>query len=350
MQTNLIWSVVLFLLLQGTRIPAQDPNCKIDLAFVADASGSVGDDWGTLLKFVVDVSKNINVGPEGSHIALVKFGDQGEKVLDFEEFDPATFKEDNVFGKITSIGKPPSGAPRFINRGLREVNEQVFQEEFGMRPDVKKVVLLITNGKQTAITSPDEAGPIDASTELKDRGVYVIVLGIGQVDVIEPWNYASNAQEVLQVEDFSQLDSKVKEVSETLCPSALLLTTSLPTMTPLVTPAPPVPQPQQILPPRRVGLPGDPGEKGDKGDQGPPGPSGPQGFRGSQGISGPQGPEGPPGSQGPPGPPGLPGPIINNITNGGPVEQLPPIFIVKAAKDQVLGIGKLEGTVVTRYV
>lgn len=81
-----------------------------------------------------------------------------------------------------------------------------------------QVVLLITNGKQTAITSPDEAGPIDASTELKDRGVYVIVLGIGQVDVIEPWNYASNAQEVLQVDDFSQLDSKVKEVSETLCP------------------------------------------------------------------------------------------------------------------------------------
>ena len=34
--------------------------------------------------------------------------------------------------------------------------------------------------------------------------------------------------------------------------AALLLTTSLPTMTPLVTPAPPVPQPQQILPPRRV--------------------------------------------------------------------------------------------------
>lgn len=121
------------------QISTEDPNCKIDLAFVADASGSVGDDWGTLLKFVVDVSKNINVGPEGSHIALVKFGDQGEKVIDFEEFDPATFKEDNVFGKITSIGKPPSGAPRFINRGLREVNEQVFQEEFGMRPDVKKV-------------------------------------------------------------------------------------------------------------------------------------------------------------------------------------------------------------------
>ena len=34
--------------------------------------------------------------------------------------------------------------------------------------------------------------------------------------------------------------------------AALLLTTSLPTMTPLVTLAPPVPQPQQILPPRRV--------------------------------------------------------------------------------------------------
>ena len=121
------------------QISTEDPNCEIDLAFVVDASGSVRDDWDTLLKFVVNVSKNINVSPEGSHIALVKFGDQGEKVLDFEEFDPATFKEDNVLQKITSIGKPPSGASRYINRGLREVNEQVFQEEFGMRPDVQKV-------------------------------------------------------------------------------------------------------------------------------------------------------------------------------------------------------------------
>ena len=80
------------------------------------------------------------------------------------------------------------------------------------------MVFLITNGKQTAITSPDEAGPIDASTELKDRGFYVNVLSIGQVDVIEPWNYATDAEEVLQVDDFPQLDSKVKEVSETLCP------------------------------------------------------------------------------------------------------------------------------------
>lgn len=42
---------------------------------MVDVLGSVGDDWGILFKFVVDVLKNINVGFEGFYIVLVKFGD-----------------------------------------------------------------------------------------------------------------------------------------------------------------------------------------------------------------------------------------------------------------------------------
>ena len=104
-----------------------------------DASGSVRDDWETLLKFVVDVSKNINIGPEGSHIGMVKFGDDAQKIFDFTEFNPATYNEDNVLRKITSIRRPLSGERTFINRGLRRANREVLREQFGMRPDVKQV-------------------------------------------------------------------------------------------------------------------------------------------------------------------------------------------------------------------
>ena len=104
-----------------------------------DASGSVRDDWETLLKFVVDVARNINPGPEGSHIGMVQFGDDAQKIFDFNEFDPATYNEEEVLGKITSVPRPLSGERTFINRGLRLANRQVLREQFGMRPDVKKV-------------------------------------------------------------------------------------------------------------------------------------------------------------------------------------------------------------------
>ena len=117
----------------------EDPNCIIDLALVVDASGSVRDDWNTLLTFVADVAEKVNPGPDGSHIGMVQFGNDAQKIFDFTEFEEDTYDKDAVFEKITSINRPSSGERTFINRGLRLANRQVLREEFGMRPDVKQV-------------------------------------------------------------------------------------------------------------------------------------------------------------------------------------------------------------------
>lgn len=111
----------------------------IDLGVVLDASGSVRDDWSVLLAFVASLTESVNPGPGGSHIGVVKFGDDAEKIFDFREFDESTYAEADVLQKITDIGRPGSGERTFINRGLRLANRQLFREEFGMRPEVKQV-------------------------------------------------------------------------------------------------------------------------------------------------------------------------------------------------------------------
>lgn len=111
----------------------------IDLGFVVDASGSVRDDWGVLLTFVASLSESINPGPGGSHIGLVQFGDNAQKIFDFREFNESTYVEADMLKKITDIRRPGSGERTFINRGLRLANREVFRENFGMRPDVKQV-------------------------------------------------------------------------------------------------------------------------------------------------------------------------------------------------------------------
>ena len=115
----------------------------IDLVMVVDASGSVRDDWNTLLTFVSNVGKRINPGPDGSHIGMVQFGDDAEVIFKFSEFEEDTYNEEAVFDKITSIDRPLAGERTFINRGLRLANQQVLRPEFGMRPDVRKVSFLM---------------------------------------------------------------------------------------------------------------------------------------------------------------------------------------------------------------
>ena len=104
-----------------------------------DASGSVRDDWTTQLNFIVNVAKNINMGPGGSHIGLVRFGDDSEKVFDFTEFYKTPYNEKEIFNKILDIPRPLAGERTFINRGLRDANRKVLRTKFGMRPDVRQV-------------------------------------------------------------------------------------------------------------------------------------------------------------------------------------------------------------------
>ena len=124
-----------------------DPNCKIDLAFVVDASGSVRDDWDTLMQFLVDVTGQINIGPDGSHVGMVQFGSQAKKIFDFTEFNAIPYDEEEILRKITSIHRPRSGEQTYINRGLRLANNEVLREQFGMRPDVKQVGFGIQQSK-----------------------------------------------------------------------------------------------------------------------------------------------------------------------------------------------------------
>lgn len=120
-------------------LSTEEHKCIIDLVFVVDASGSVRNDWRIQMKFLVDVAKKINMGPNGTHVGLVYFGNQATKVFDFKEFYKKPYDEQAILNKMTSIPTPLASERTFINRGLRAANRNIFRTRFGMRPNVKKV-------------------------------------------------------------------------------------------------------------------------------------------------------------------------------------------------------------------
>lgn len=120
-------------------LSTENRNCIIDLALIVEASGSVRNVFDDLLKFVVDVAKKINIGPKGSHIGLVYFGDQATKLFDFTEFEKTPYDEEAILNKIRNISKPQAAERSFINRGFRLANRKLLRTQFGMRPEVKQV-------------------------------------------------------------------------------------------------------------------------------------------------------------------------------------------------------------------
>ena len=83
--------------------------------------------------------KRINVGPEGTHIGVVTFGNISKLIFDFNEFNKTTDYEMRICNEIESIPRPSSDERAFINRGLRLANRRVMREEFGKRPDATLV-------------------------------------------------------------------------------------------------------------------------------------------------------------------------------------------------------------------
>lgn len=82
--------------------------------------------------FLKGITRRVNMGPQGTHIALVFFSTHAQVVSDFTEFN-----EDNIRRKIDEARHQRGYT--FINKALKAAEERVFRTEFGMRPQVKKV-------------------------------------------------------------------------------------------------------------------------------------------------------------------------------------------------------------------
>ena len=118
-------------------------NCILDLVFVVDASDKVTDDWNTQLDFVIHFAKRVNIGPQGTHIALVRNGEHAKTVFDFREFRKTPFKEQTILEKIASMPRPQVGERSYILNGLIKTLDVFNKTRFGMNSNIKKVYLIL---------------------------------------------------------------------------------------------------------------------------------------------------------------------------------------------------------------
>lgn len=105
----------------------------MDIAFIVDASGSIGKrNWEKLEKFLVSITDDFNIGPSGTHVAVVTYSTEAVVEFDFNKLKGADINKENYHKLI--MGMKLTGGYTYIDRGIALAARRVFDTKYGMRP------------------------------------------------------------------------------------------------------------------------------------------------------------------------------------------------------------------------
>lgn len=190
----------------------------VDLGFVIDASGSIGAvNFQKILQFVAQIVDAFDIRENGTRVGVIYYSDDAKVAFDFNKFKGDQLNKENVVKEINKISVT-EGQTR-IDLALRLAKKSLFSLEGGMRPDKPKIALVMTDGRQTkGLDAPDAEDLHIASRPLKDLGVQVYSLGIGNdYDIGELLDIASDDASVFRSTDVDELVSIVASITEQTC-------------------------------------------------------------------------------------------------------------------------------------
>ena len=116
------------------------PGCKAtaDVAFLVDSSGSIGRRrWPLMKEFLKKVTNVFNVGPDGTHIAVIAYSTNAKLEFTFNTLSGAQITAEEYGNLIDNIEFQRGFT--YIDKALIMADEQVFTTSAGMRPGVSQV-------------------------------------------------------------------------------------------------------------------------------------------------------------------------------------------------------------------
>ena len=170
---------------------------ETDVVFIVDSSSRVPQrSFSAEKEFVKSVSRLLNVYPGKSRAAVVSYGSTASRVLDFGS--PSRTRTD-FERRVDAV--PSIGGERRIDKGLEKAADVLSSG----RPNVTKVALLITSGRQ--LTSVDRSELERIRKRLRDVGGKVFVLSIGnETSTQELLSYVDRKEDIIRMDRFEVLE------------------------------------------------------------------------------------------------------------------------------------------------
>ncbi|CAH3124523.1 unnamed protein product [Pocillopora meandrina] len=173
---------------------------KSDIVFVVDSSGSISRrNFKREKLFVEEVASTFKMGPDQSQIAVISYSESAQVDIKFGEYT-------NVNDFTAALGAVKHQRKRTrIDLALKLAAEKVFTAEGGARPNVTKVMVILTDGQQT---ETNDSTPLDEAVRpLLDMNVTIFAVGVGSaIDITELLELVGYKDENLfRAENFDQL-------------------------------------------------------------------------------------------------------------------------------------------------
>ena len=163
-----------------------------------DSSGSLREQYPQIKSFIKRFASSLDISRDGVRVGVVTFSFYATLSIKFNDFtDVAIFRE-----AVEEI--PLIGSTTRIDRALKVVNEDLFNESNGARKDITKMLILLTDGSQTK--GSDAVDPGKIAKVLRQRDIHIVSVGIGdEVDVDELTHITGDEDRVYTVADFDEL-------------------------------------------------------------------------------------------------------------------------------------------------
>ncbi|KAI9528339.1 hypothetical protein NQZ68_022031 [Dissostichus eleginoides] len=186
-------------------------GAKADVVFLIDGSWSIGEESFTKVVHFVSgmVSAFDMVGPSGIQVSFVQYSDDAKT-----EFRLNAYRDKGIAMSAINQIRYKGGNTK-TGMALKHTYEKAFSMENGMRRNVPKVVVAITDGR-----SQDEVKK--SAAKLQHAGYSVFAIGVADVDFVELQEIGSKPSDrhVFVVDDFDAFDTIRENLITFICETA----------------------------------------------------------------------------------------------------------------------------------
>ncbi|XP_066441376.1 collagen alpha-6(VI) chain-like [Eleutherodactylus coqui] len=177
---------------------------QADVMFLVDGSGSIGiDGFNKMKAFMKSLVNSTEVGPNNVQFGIVQFSDNPKEELQLNKDGT----KEIIWEAIDKMGYIKNTT--YTGKALTFVS-QYFTGNKGARPNVKKLLILITDGKaHDEVKLPSES--------LRNSGVNIISVGIFNANKTQLEEISGPTGQVHYVESFETLRFKEEDLVVDIC-------------------------------------------------------------------------------------------------------------------------------------
>lgn len=188
------------------------PECpsRADVVFLVDSSGSIGRiNFARSMDFLYSLVAELNIDADYTRVAMITFSTKAKIAFyldshrSLESLQRAVYSAQFVYGDAN------------IADAFRLARESIFTPRHGDRPDVRNLIVLLTDG----VGNVAPTRTIPEAEKCREAGIHVLSVGIGMENTAELEEIVSEPKNdnVFPVSDFGALNSVLAKVFEAVC-------------------------------------------------------------------------------------------------------------------------------------